>query len=246
MKSVIIITLIFLVLSIGITPAMSFDFIPVAEGYGGGDKPDPRVCGDKLCSEIPGGRTAWEDKNKQPLPPYELDLTEESLGDQTSGKFVSMSPKKQFLNGIESKNAICYEGLELILKSSSNSYACVEPKSVIKLVERGWGIDPPQKIRLNDMRCWSGGGEWRKYYFDVTIINLDENKSIDTNDLLVYVDGEEILENRIRNFQNEIKPGSKISVGINYEEGYFFDHVVDFRELRVIGPSNTAIDVWPC
>jgi len=181
-----------------------------------------------------------------PLPPYELDFAEESLGNQTFGKFVSMSPKKQFLNGIESKNAICKEGLELILKSSSNSYACVEPKSVIKLVERGWGIDPPQKIRLNDMRCWSGAGEWRKYYFDVTIINLDENKSVDMNDLLVYVDGEEIRENQIRNSQNEIKPNSKISVGINYEEGYFFDHVVDFRELRVIGPSNTAIDVWPC
>ena len=31
-------------------------------GYGGGKEPDPRVCGDRLCSEIPGGRDAWENK----------------------------------------------------------------------------------------------------------------------------------------------------------------------------------------
>ena len=28
--------------------------------YGGGGKPDPRVCGDRLCSDVPGGRVAWE------------------------------------------------------------------------------------------------------------------------------------------------------------------------------------------
>ena len=37
--------------------------LPIAEGYGSGDKPDPRVCGEKLCSEIPGGRDAWESQN---------------------------------------------------------------------------------------------------------------------------------------------------------------------------------------
>ncbi len=31
-------------------------------GGGSGSTGDSRVCGDKLCSEIPGGREAWEKK----------------------------------------------------------------------------------------------------------------------------------------------------------------------------------------
>ncbi len=46
---------------------------PQSFGYGGGgggggwNVLDPRVCGDKLCSEIPGGRDAWENKDTVPL-----------------------------------------------------------------------------------------------------------------------------------------------------------------------------------
>ena len=44
-------------------------------GGGGGSTLDPRVCGDKLCSEIPGGRAAWEAKNE----PIEQQSTKISL-----------------------------------------------------------------------------------------------------------------------------------------------------------------------
>jgi len=65
-KLEIICTMIFsiLILSVVLTP-QSF-------GYGGGggggwNVLDPRVCGDRLCSEIPGGRDAWENKETSPL-----------------------------------------------------------------------------------------------------------------------------------------------------------------------------------
>ena len=48
----------FLIFSVVLTP-QSFGY---GGGGGGGKEPDPRVCGDRLCSEIPGGRDAWESK----------------------------------------------------------------------------------------------------------------------------------------------------------------------------------------
>lgn len=49
-----------------------------------------------------------------------------------------MSPLKQFESGIPSNETKCKEGLELILKSSDSSPACVKPETREKLIERGW------------------------------------------------------------------------------------------------------------
>lgn len=132
MKTVIF-ALIFLVLSIGITPAVSFDFIPVAEGYGGGGggggKPDPRVCGDRLCSEIPGGRDAWENKET-----VQFTIKNQPL-------MTSSSLKTQINNGISPNFLTCTDGFELIFKLRDNSPACVTPKTAEKLIQRGWAIN---------------------------------------------------------------------------------------------------------
>ncbi len=56
MKSKIICTILFSVL------IFSIILTPQSFGYGGGEPPSTKVCGDKLCSEIPGGRDAWENK----------------------------------------------------------------------------------------------------------------------------------------------------------------------------------------
>ncbi len=127
----VIFALIFLVLSIGITPVVSFDFIPVAEGYGGGGggKPDPRVCGDRLCSEIPGGRDAWENKETVPFTIKNQPL------------MTSSSLKTQINNGISPNFLTCSDGFELIFKLRDNSPACVTPKTAEKLIQRGWAIN---------------------------------------------------------------------------------------------------------
>jgi len=51
-KSKIICTILFSVL------IFSIILTPQSFGYGGGEPPSTKVCGDKLCSEIPGGRDA--------------------------------------------------------------------------------------------------------------------------------------------------------------------------------------------
>ncbi len=50
------------------------------------------------------------------------------------------SPLKQFKSGISSENVVCKENLQLIIKSSDRTPACVKPETKIKLVERGWQI----------------------------------------------------------------------------------------------------------
>ncbi|MGH7884377.1 MAG: hypothetical protein ACRENO_01635 [Thermodesulfobacteriota bacterium] len=47
-------------------------------------------------------------------------------------------PKKQIKIGISVKDIICDEGLELIIKSTDKSPACVKPETTEKLIERGW------------------------------------------------------------------------------------------------------------
>jgi len=61
---------------------------------------------------------------------------------------IHPSPKKQLESGIASENIICKEGLELILKSSDNSPACVKPQTAEKLIERGWTTTHLDKQKL--------------------------------------------------------------------------------------------------
>ncbi len=100
-------------------------------GGGSGSTLDSRVCGDKLCSEIPGGREAWESRTNSKEVESEFSQTE-----QVSS--LSNSPRKQMQNGIAAKDVVCKQGFELIFKSSDNSPACVKPSSAKKLIERGW------------------------------------------------------------------------------------------------------------
>ncbi len=56
------------------------------------------------------------------------------------------SPLKQVLKGILSSDVKCNAGLELMIKSSDGSPACVKPKTGLKLKERGWEF-PSENIK---------------------------------------------------------------------------------------------------
>ncbi len=99
-------------------------------GGGSGSTLDSRVCGDKLCSEIPGGREAWERTNTKQV--------ESELSNTEQVSSLSNSPKQQIANGVLPKDVICKEGLELIFKSTDGTPACVKPETAKKLIERGW------------------------------------------------------------------------------------------------------------
>lgn len=49
-------------------------------------------------------------------------------------------PYKQMTDGTLPENVTCNEGLEIIVKSSSNLPVCVKSSSVEKLIDRGWAI----------------------------------------------------------------------------------------------------------
>jgi len=53
---------------------------------------------------------------------------------------ITLSPLKQFENGVSASNVKCKDGLVLIIKTSDSNPACVKPSTAQKLGERGWGI----------------------------------------------------------------------------------------------------------
>ena len=66
--------------------------------------------------------------------------------DETSYVREILSPLKQFNSGIPIDKIQCKEGLELVIKSSNGSPACVKPETKTKLIEHGWAsmltLDP--------------------------------------------------------------------------------------------------------
>jgi len=48
------------------------------------------------------------------------------------------SPLKQVQSGVSAQDVVCREGLQLIIKTSNNSPACVSASTAAALVERGW------------------------------------------------------------------------------------------------------------
>jgi len=118
---IIVFALILPVLLIGVSESYEY-----GGGGGSGGKPDPRVCGDVLCSEIPGGRVAWE-------------AGDETIEDIVESETVISSPRKQMAQGTLSGDVICKEGLVLIIKHN-DSAACVRADTALKLEELGWGV----------------------------------------------------------------------------------------------------------
>lgn len=50
------------------------------------------------------------------------------------------SPLEQFSNNVTLESIKCSEGLEIIMKKSNGTPACVKPTTYAVLIERGWGI----------------------------------------------------------------------------------------------------------
>ncbi len=76
----------------------------------------------------------------------EEETTDEELADDTIMMEDEMmtttevkSPKKQMAEGVETSSVVCNEGLDLIIKASTGSAACVKSSSIETLIARGWG-----------------------------------------------------------------------------------------------------------
>lgn len=76
--------------------------------------------------------------------------------------FVSqdnVSPRAQFTSGMSIDNIECSSGLELVMKKSSGTPACIRPESVSKLIERGWAIHvlPDYDKEDTNSKVFAGG-----------------------------------------------------------------------------------------
>ena len=76
------------------------------------------VCGDKLCSEIKETPKIMEKPQK----------------------YENLSPMEQFKTGTNLHEIKCEGGHVLVMKSSTETPACVKPNSADILLERGWAL----------------------------------------------------------------------------------------------------------
>ena len=68
--------------------------------------------------------------------PFELHVqpSEKSIINDTS----QMTPRAQMLAGLSANQVMCKEGLNLVIKTTDGSPACVKASTVYKLIERSW------------------------------------------------------------------------------------------------------------
>ena len=97
--------------------------------------------------ETPSEEASSEETTAEEEVPSEE--TTEELPEETSEPEVMLtmveevkSPKKQMDEGVEAGAVVCKEGLDLIIKASTGSAACVKSSSVEILIARGWGSTP--------------------------------------------------------------------------------------------------------
>jgi len=125
-------------------------------GGGSGSTGDSRVCGDKLCSEIPGGREAWESRTNTKQVESESSNTEKVSS-------LSNSPRKQMQNGIAAKDVVCKSGLAIMIRSSGDA-VCVKPSTAEKLTKRGWGLIPEESSIDSFEKCAAAGNPVMESY----------------------------------------------------------------------------------
>ncbi len=77
-------------------------------------------------------------------PFVEVVLESQEMEDTTEDVMTEelMSPKMQMDEGVAPQDVECKEGLELVLKASDGSAACVKPGTKELLITRGWAVSP--------------------------------------------------------------------------------------------------------
>lgn len=91
------------------------------------------TAGEEATEETSEEETMTEEETS------ETEMTEETMEEETMMMTQVQSPRKQMDEGVEAEDVVCKEGLELIIKASTGSAACVKSSSVEILLARGWG-----------------------------------------------------------------------------------------------------------
>jgi hypothetical protein len=143
----VIVRLILLVLIFGISTAL---LVEQAEGLVEFKKykviNSPKVCGDKMCSEIDEerakkGLSSRDIKVCGDRPCYDISMDSKKLLNKSS-------PLGQTNLGIPIDLIECKEGLELVVRTSSLSPACIKKENVEKIREFNWAIPFIQQQKM--------------------------------------------------------------------------------------------------
>ena len=106
----------------------------------------PKVCGDKMCSEID------ETRAKKGLSSHNVEI----CGDKPCDEIASIqkifanksSPYGQFRLGIALDLIECKQGQEVVIKKITQFPACVDMKSAEKLREKEWAISENEQKEI--------------------------------------------------------------------------------------------------
>ena len=144
-----IVRLICLVLIFGISAAL---LVEQAEGFIEFKKykviNSPKVCGDKMCSEID------EERAKKGLSSRDIKVCGDrpcyDISENSEKPLNKSSPMGQTKLGIPIDLIECKEGLELVVKTTSLSPACIKQENVEKIREFNWAISAIQQQEMFD------------------------------------------------------------------------------------------------
>jgi len=143
----VIVRLIVLVLVLGISAGFIFEY---ADGFIEIKKykviNSPKVCGDKMCSEID------EKRVKKGLSSHNIEI----CGDRPCSEITSKqekvttesSPYGQYQLGIDLDLIECNQEQEVVIKKTTEFPACVDTKSVDKLREKEWAISEDEQNEI--------------------------------------------------------------------------------------------------
>ncbi|RJQ27979.1 PEFG-CTERM sorting domain-containing protein [Candidatus Parcubacteria bacterium] len=65
-----------------------------------------------------------------------------SMEPEEEREYDGMTPLKQVESGVEPEDVTCVSGMELLIKNSNGSPACVKPETAERLTQLGWGTRP--------------------------------------------------------------------------------------------------------
>jgi hypothetical protein len=67
---------------------------------------------------------------------------EQEEDNEYENEYANLPPLQQVEAGVEPEHVECGTGMELLIKSTTGSPACVKPATAERLVQLGWGTRP--------------------------------------------------------------------------------------------------------
>ena len=138
----------------------------------------PKVCGDKMCSEID------EERAKKGLSSRDIKVCGDrpcyDISKNSEKSLNKFSPIGQLKLGIPIDLIECKEGLDLVVRASSLSPACIKKENVEKIRESDWVISDIQQQEMFDRLST---GRENEMVSSKTLQDFDVSLNIETDEI---------------------------------------------------------------